>query len=115
MRARDMSWESYGISEYRKRELKNFCMQYDEKKNSIQKKEAHWKLYEKDVRMIESAAKEANKDIWRYIMRSVTGGLSYEQIEYDPDTGRIPYGKTDFYAARMRFFGILHKKKLGTN
>ena len=35
-RLRDMTWEDYGISKNRYKELKAFCMQYEEKKNKIQ-------------------------------------------------------------------------------
>ena len=34
-RLRDMTWEDYGISKNRYKELKAFCLQYDEKKSKI--------------------------------------------------------------------------------
>ena len=34
-RLRDMTWDDYGISKNRYKELKAFCLQYDEKKSKI--------------------------------------------------------------------------------
>ena len=132
-RPRNRSWKDYGISEHRYLELKNFCLQYKEKKEKIQyglsaynmdgngggvgpsdptsKSALVHAVYEKDIQMIEHSAVEANPEIYLYILDSVTNGKSYEEIEYNPEYGKIPYGKTDFYAYRRLFFSILDKKK----
>ena len=34
-RLRDMTWEDYGISKNRYKELRAFCLQYDEKKSRV--------------------------------------------------------------------------------
>ncbi|MBQ9701352.1 MAG: hypothetical protein IJV71_12120 [Lachnospiraceae bacterium] len=132
-RLRDKSWEDYSISKYRYQELKNFCLQYKEKLEKIQYGLSAYHMdgngggagqsdptsqsalihaiYKKDVDMIEHSAVEANPDIYMYILRSVTEDKSYEEIEYDETYGRIPCGKTDFYAYRRLFFSILDQKK----
>ena len=136
-RLRDMTWDDYGISRNRYKELKAFCMQYDEKKSKIkygisamqydgqpkvhstgsqvENQAIENERYEKDCRMIEEAAVRANPGIWKYILRSVTQGLPYEHIEYDEELGKIYVGKTDFYAYRKLFYNYLNKNKLGTN
>ncbi len=103
-RLRDMTWEDYGISKNRYAELKAFCLQYEEKKSKIKygilaaqydgQPKAHNTgsqterqamdnvIYMKDCAMIEEAAIRTNPEIWRYIVKSVTLGLSYEFIEY---------------------------------
>ncbi len=134
-RIRDYSWDDYGISTFRYRELKNFCLQYDEKKSKIryglnavvkdgmprgnvtgsptERAALENAENEKDCRMIEEAAAAANPEIWKYILKSVTSDLPYEWIEYDEEQGRIPVGKTDFYGYRRLFFKNLHLLKIG--
>lgn len=134
-RLRDMSWDDYGISRNRYKELKAFCLQYDEKKSKINRgisgvdysslsrsgaagsqvesQAIENEMNMKDCRMIEEAAVKANPEIWKYIIKSVTLGLPYESIEYDEEQGRIPIGKTDFYAYRKLFYHFLDKIKIG--
>ncbi len=112
-----MSWDDYSISRNRYNELKAFCLQYQEKKskinrNSIQE-EPRKAAYLNDCRIIEEAAIKAAPMIWKYIVRSVTQGISYEHIEYDEELGKIPYGQTEFYAYRRLFYHYLDHMKLG--
>lgn len=59
--------------------------------------------------MIEEAAIRTNPIIYRYLLKSVTMGLSYEEIEYDRKYGRIPMCRSDFYGYRRLFFHYLDK------
>lgn len=133
-RLRDMTWEDYGISKNRYAELKAFCLQYEEKKSKIKygisaaqydgQPKAHNTgsqterqamdnvIYMKDCAMIEEAAIRVNPGIWRYIVKSVTLGLSYEFIEYDNEQGKIPMCRRDFYGTRKKFYAILNEMKL---
>lgn len=133
-RLRDMTWEDYGISKNRYAELKAFCLQYEEKKSKIKygisaaqydgQPKAHNTgsqterqamdnvIYMKDCAMIEEAAIRANPEIWRYIVKSVTLGLSYEFVEYDNEQGKIPMCRRDFYGTRKKFYAILNEMKL---
>lgn len=133
-RLRDMTWDDYGISKNRYKELKAFCLQYEEKKEKIRYGISSVKnkglpggsfpgspteaqaivnaTNEKDCRMIEEAAMKANPDIWKYILKSVTQNLSYEFVEYDSELGEIPMCRSDFYGARRLFYSILNKMKL---
>lgn len=126
-RQRNVSWEQYGISKFRYRELKYFCMQYREKKEKIRRGLTRGSAvsssaaglskveqqainnirYEKDVRMIEEAAAEAHKELAQYILMSVINDMTYEDIMKKIT---IPYGKTDFYGARRYFYYILDEK-----
>lgn len=132
-RLRDKTWDDYGISKYRYRELKNFCLQYDEKKEKIQygisaipvegstgssgtgdptsKKAISHVGYIEDIQMIESCAMGTDMMLYPYILKSVTRDLAYEDIEYDNELGRIPCGKTDFYAYRKKFYSLLDERK----
>lgn len=134
---RNKSWEDYGISRNRYEELKAFCLQYEEKKSKIsrlkrqegndgQPKGNHTGnpteemairnvTYQRDCEMIEQAAIAASADIYPYIIKSVTNDLSYAFVEYDEKLGKIPVGKTEFYAIRRLFYHNLDKMKLGTN
>ena len=63
--------------------------------------------------MIEQAAVAAAPEIYRYIIKSVINGLPYHFVEYDEEEGKIPVGKTDFYAYRRLFYFYLDKLKSG--
>lgn len=134
-RIRDYTWEDYGISRHRYKELQAFCLQYDEKKSKIryglsaivndglpkgnqvghptEQMALTNSLYKHDCSIIEEAAIKANSRIWRYILKSVTQGLPYEFIEYDEEQGRIPMGKTEFNATRRLFYYYLNNLKIG--
>ena len=105
VRLRNVTWKDYGISPNLQKELKAFCMQYGEMKKRGVLKE--------DCRMIEEAAGKASPELGPYILKSVTKDLSYDQLEYDLELGRIPVGKTDFYGYRRLFFHYLYKMKIG--
>lgn len=132
-RLRDMTWEDYGISKYRYRELKNFCLQYPEKKKQIQyglmshaSSEGHSGRIGRptenqainnngfllDCSMIEEAAIEAAPDIYPWILASVTEDLSYEELDLRPELGRAPLCRNDFYGLRRKFYAVLHQKKI---
>mgnify|MGYP001625293394 FL=1 len=126
---REMTWDDYGISKHRYKELSAFCLQYGEKKSKINRgisgvnydglpkgtlkgdgltlQAIRNVSYMSDCRIIEEAAVKANKLIAPYILKSVTNDMSYEYIEYDERLGRIPVGKTDFYAYRRLFYHYL--------
>lgn len=133
-RLRDMTWDDYGISKNRYKELKAFCLQYDEKKSRIQygagkspaigecaspnsgfkespveRQAIQNSVYLRDIHMIEEAAIMADPSIWKYLLRSATRGLSYEYIEYDDELGKIPMCRKDFYGVRKLFFSILNE------
>ena len=135
-RLRCFTYDSYGISKYRYKELKSFCLQYDEKKSKIRygisavasdgmphartvgspterrgMENAQLML---DISTIEAAARMVDNitgvKLSPFLLRSVTQDAAYENIEYDPEHGRIPIGKTDFYACRRLFYGCLDRK-----
>ena len=108
-RLRDMTWEDYGIS----------AMQYDGQPKAhntgsqVENQAIENDIYKRDCAMIEEAAIRANPEIWRYILKSVTLGLSYEFVEYDDEQGRIPICRHDFYGTKRKFYAILNSLKLG--
>lgn len=134
-RLRNMTWDDYGISRNRYKELQAFCLQYDEKKSKINRginavandgmPKGNFKkntlemnairnvIYQRDCEMIEQAAVAASSEIYPYIIKSVTNDLSFPYIEYDEKLGRIPIGKTEFYGYRRLFYHYLDLIKSG--
>ena len=130
-RIRNINWIDYGISKNRYEELKSFCKQYEEKKSKIkyglssnncdgmphsnevgnptERNAINNSIYADECKMIEEAAIRTNPIIYRYLLKSVTMGLSYEEIEYDRKYGRIPMCRSDFYGYRRLFFHYLDK------
>lgn len=121
----------YWIDKHRHYELKHFCLQYKEfkrlheeavascisaanleKTNStnipsdITAKYAIKKIkYAEKIQMIERAALEADEDLYYYILRGVTEGLSYTYLK---SVMSIPCGKDMYYDRYRRFFWILN-------
>lgn len=122
-RLRDMTWDDYGISRNRYKELKAFCLQYEEKKKGIQhsvmsRQSVEWQAIinaanSRDCRLIEEAAIRANPGIWKHILKSVTQDLPYKYVEYSDEFGRIMVCRTDFYAYRRLFYYYLDGLKIG--
>lgn len=132
-RLRDMTWEDYGISKYRYRELKAFCLQYPEKKeqmsyglNSVvgdgsgrsgkigrptESQAMHNENYSRDIMIIEQAAIAASADIYPWILASVTEDLNYEELLVHTSLGPVPVNRFDFYGLRRKFYAILHTRK----
>lgn len=124
----------YWIDRHRYYELKHFCMQYkfwrdvylsidgrvgcipswipvsNTNENSDPTADAaSAKLYYRDrIRMVEDTVREADPDLAAYLFKSVTQGLSYEQVNASL---RVPCSRDTFYDRYRKFFWILNKKR----
>ena len=138
-RIRNMKYSDYGISIHRYKELKEFCLQYDEKKakinrslsgvncdgmprgsgkhDGLENNAIRNAMNETDCKMIEQAALLASKNVTnsfhKFIIKAVTNDLPFEQITWLADEGHIPVGKTDFYGYRRLFYHYLDRLKSG--
>ncbi len=86
---RDYTWQDYGISKKRYRELKELCQSG------------------KYSSLVRSAAHTAAPDIEGYIYLSVTKNMSYRAFEIKWELGemeRMPYNHNDFYGFRRKFY-----------
>ena len=89
------SWDRYGISKERYRQLTEYIQSGRYAPVAL------------------SAAYTANKDIAEYILLSVTQNKSYDALRVKwelKETERIPYCRTDFYGIRRYFFSIFNEK-----
>jgi hypothetical protein len=132
---RDLNLSDYGISQNRYRELKYFCLQYEEWKTQLQYSiEAVKSIQissmpgshtvadttavlaikrvelEKKCRLIEQTALEADCDIYQYILKAVTQDITFNYLQMMMD---IPCGHNYFYKAKKRFYALLDKNKVG--
>lgn len=83
------SWEELGISEKRRRELKEIARR------------------DEYADIVTEAALRIDRLVAPYVILSVAKNLAYELVEFDARLGRCPVGKTDFYAERRLFFHYL--------
>lgn len=86
---RDYTWQDYGISKRRYKELKKLCQsgEYDA--------------------LVRFAAHTAAPDIEMYIYLSVTQNRSYRRLEAKWELGeieRMPYSHNEFYGYRRKFY-----------
>lgn len=122
----------YHIDKHRHYELKHFCLQYpnwkrtyatfDEPYISVsaasrtpsnnhpgdptaKRAIAKAQLIER-IEMVESVAREADKQLYNYILKAVTEGLSYTYLK---SRLGIPCGKDMYYDRYRKFFWLLNK------
>lgn len=89
------SWQHYGISKERYRQLTEYIQ--SGRYTSVARQAAH----------------TANKTIAEYILLSAKENKSYDALEKLWARGeieRIPYGKTDFYGIRRYFMSLFDKE-----
>ena len=124
----------YWIDKHRHYELKHFCLQYPTWKKTyaainelsasssilervssgdqitdMTAKCAMKKVYYSNrIKLVEKAAKEADEDLYFYILKAVTEGLSYTYLKSKMN---IPCGKDMYYDRYRRFFWILSNSR----
>ena len=89
------SWQHYGISKERYRQLTEYIQSG------------------KYAALASWAAHRANETIAEYILLSAKENKSYDALRVKwelKEMERIPYCRTDFYGIRRYFFGIFNKK-----
>lgn len=135
MNKRELKLEKYGITSKRYKELCGFCEQYPDWKmflannqDTVKSKEIDGMPFsntgvtsdqtsdlaikraviQEKVDLVEKTAKEADSDLWKYIIKSVC----YEQpFWYIRDIMKAPISHNSFYAKRRYFFYLLDKRK----
>ena len=122
----------YDISRHRYRELKEFCLQHDEKKSKLnqiytlssapsdvpvmgglpgrptENKALRAQQLKADIDLVEICLKEACEEdvgLLEKLTLNVTRGLGYDSLGY------VPSGARQFYRLRKKFFFILDEKK----
>ncbi|MFZ2538552.1 MAG: hypothetical protein WAX04_06580 [Oscillospiraceae bacterium] len=125
---RDLQLKEFEISVFAYRELKYFCLQYEEKKqklatirglgaatysgmphgtnscNPTQNKVERSEQLLRDIKVIEQSAIEADDGIYQSIIANVTAGISYYDLI-------VPCDKKYFYKKRKKFFLILAQRR----
>ena len=130
---RTLNKEKYKISNYRFRELYYFCLQYEEWKEQLCIKRNPLKATQysempssntqgntterigiecaelsQKCELIEQAAKEADPELWDYILYAVT----HENITLNflKNKKGFPYERDRYYNSRRKFYFVLEKK-----
>ena len=126
---RDLNLEQYEISRMAYRELKYFCLQYEEKKKKLselrglaaapisggprgssvsrptEQRALRAVALARDCELIEQTALEAAGPVmYRSLMKNVTQGVPYYCLD-------VPCGKNQFTALRRKFFWRLNEKR----
>ncbi len=130
IRAQISEKNKYYIDKHRYYELKHFCLQYSEWKKAYAnccesiiftskferltpsdvpgdltaKYAMRRAQYAERIKLIESAAKDADEFLYPYILKAVTEGLSYTHLKSRLD---IPCGRDMYYDRYRRFFWLL--------
>ena len=134
MNHRKMNYTKYGISKNRYHELRYFCAQYKEWQNRIKEIDSGVQPQVRDdasktggrkkdqtgvlaveradltekIEMVEYAAQKAGGEIWKQLLRNVTGECSFWYLQ---DIEQIPISRSAFFQRRKVFFFILSARK----
>lgn len=133
VRAKLSEKNKYWIDKHRHYELKHFCLQYpiwkkayaaitelsassileriapNNTPSDLTAKCAMRKTYYSNkIKLIEWAAKEADEELYFYILKAVTEGLSYTHLRTKLD---MPCGRDMYYDRYRRFFWLLDKER----
>lgn len=120
----------YYIDKHRYYELKHFCLQYNSWKKSYNalselivsttfervpssneisdltaKCAINRTMYGDKINLIERAALDADEDLYQYILKAVTEGLSYTYLKTKLN---MPCGRDMYYDRYRRFFWLLN-------
>ncbi len=126
---RDLKLDEYGISKFAYRELSNFCLQYEDKKNKINDLHNSYKSPQvtgmphgttvgnpteqaaikaeqlsRDIDLINETVREAGNGVSESLLKNVTQGIQYDYMD-------VPCGRYQFYKKRRKFFYLLAVKK----
>lgn len=128
IRKRDMKLSDYNISRAKYSELKYFCMQYAEKLqelsrgygihavvndgmprssqtgNPTEQAAIRNAMLQKDVKLVEQTAIEADPEIYQWLLKNVTEGIGYDYLD-------VPKSRNRFYDSRKYFFYLLSQKR----
>ena len=127
---RDLNLDKYNISQFRYRELKYFCLQYEEWKTELNNNIDAVKSTQitdmpsshaigdstcnlavrrvelfRNCELIEQMAIKADCGIYQSIIKNVTQGIAFEYMD-------AYCGRRQFYLARNKFFYLLSKIKV---
>lgn len=125
-REKDKQLWKYGIGTERYRYLNYFCKQYPMWKNvkgnyglkavnsdgmphasglsnPTEAQAMRNQKYHSNIILVETTCKEADQEIWQYILKNVTEGATYEMLD-------VPCGRRQFYNSRRKFFYMLDLK-----
>lgn len=130
MRNWDIKLDQYGIGRYAYRELRYFCLQYEDKKRELKKllirraavcspienrdsciketekrDKARIEALESDIKLLEQTAIEVSPDMYQALIKHVAEKIPYEHL------GCVPMGRKQFYELRRKFFYELHRRK----
>lgn len=132
LKAELSSKNDYFIPKHRYYELKHFCLQYNDWKKSyesvsyisspsfdkhlnptfigdpVSKAVAARLFFKSRMEMVEDAAYETDPLLFRYILKAVTEGVSYDVLRAREN---IPCCRESWYAAYRRFFWILSRAR----
>ena len=114
----------YYISKHRRLELVHFCLQYPEWKEYLATIKNHGTqdefsdptgeeavkrvLYSRNIDMVEKCCMLSGPDIYEYLLKSVTSGVSYVFLATKYS---IPCSKDYFYSRFHKFWFILSQEK----
>ncbi len=124
----------YFVEKHRYYELKHFCLQYPEWKKALDSLDSSLKspslstlpdrnatpsnptekiayaraYYSERIAMVEESVREADADLYGYLLQTVTEGMSYDSLKAH-DT--MPVGRAEYYARLRKLYWLIHLRR----
>lgn len=122
-----LSWASFGITTWHKREIMSFCRRYDEWRKELQyglravstgsggsrgnaigrptEQQAIRNAQLRDqIQLIENAIRDVCPLIYNEMLDNIARGISYNYLE-------VPYTERDFYAIRIKVYALIAERR----
>mgnify|MGYP004729514335 FL=1 len=111
MKKRDLKLSDHNVTTKKYNELRYFCLQYGDKRRELErihgaggKEIPRVRQIKEEIELIEQTALEADPELYKWTLKSVTEGIPYENMD-------VPAGRRQFYETRRYFFFLLAQKR----
>lgn len=111
LKKRDLKLSDHNVTTKKYNELRYFCLQYGDKRRELErihgaggKEIPRVRKIKEEIELIEQTALEADPELYKWTLKSVTEGIPYENMD-------VPAGRRQFYETRRYFFFLLAQKR----
>lgn len=124
---RAKGWASYGINQWRKREIMAWCRQYDDWRSAIsyglsgiaqgsggsggnkisrptEAQALRNERYYQNIEIVESAIRDVCPQIYDEMLDNIARGIPFSYLG-------VPYTERDFYAIRIAVYALISERK----
>lgn len=126
MSQKDRGWAKYGINKWRKREIMNFCRQYDDWRRELQyglraismeggshsnnisrpteNQAIHNDVLRTNILLVERAIRDICPGMFDEMLNNIARGVPYMYLD-------VPYSQAEFYSIRIEVYALISERR----